>query len=86
MNKLSLILFSTALFFSCVNKPEVEDLGSDALLLKQDALKVVYHKTNGSYIGKAIFDDELAFDYLQVLLVGACRSVRARRAGTGNHA
>ncbi|EDM28193.1 hypothetical protein LNTAR_12591 [Lentisphaera araneosa HTCC2155] len=78
MNKLSLILFSTALFFSCVNKPEVEDLGSDALLLKQDALKIVYHKTEGSYIGKAIFDDELAFDYLQESFPSTAQNFRSR--------
>ena len=48
------------------------------MLLKQDALKVVYHKTDGSYIGKAIFDDQLAFDYLQESFPSAAQNFRSR--------
>ncbi|WDE98386.1 hypothetical protein PQO03_21470 [Lentisphaera profundi] len=65
MNRLWPILFSFTYFCACINKPEVEVLNANQLQISQDAFKVVYQKSDGGYLGLALFSDKHAFTSLK---------------------
>jgi hypothetical protein len=80
MNKLWLTLFSLLFFFSCVTKPEVEELSEDEFLIKQDSLQVVYNKQDGGYIGQALYAKKIAFDYIQETFPSPSKNFRLSKS------